>query len=374
MPGRRDLCKSVCYKMNDQVDRIIGGEQYLVTRREKEEMLLPIIREQLRHARNNRSIDSYFNKLNLDISLIDSLEEVPFIPARSFKTFDLTTCDPGDIVRFITSSSTTGQTPSRVPLNKATSLRQTRGLMMTLNSYLGKKRRPFLVIDIEDVNKAGIADLTARGAAIRGLSPFAKTIHYLLKKEGNEIEVDFDLLEKLSKQYRDQEVYLFGFTFIIWSIFYDRMNEAGLKLRFKDVRLLHSGGWKKLSSLQVSKEIFNDKISGLFSTVHPNIIDFYGMAEQAGVVFPDCEYQNKHVPDFAEVIIRDPLTLKECGIGETGLIEVMSILSDSYYSQAIITEDLGVLIGIDDCPCGRKGKYFRFVSRVEQAEIRGCVI
>ncbi|MEA1927080.1 MAG: acyl-protein synthetase, partial [Candidatus Auribacterota bacterium] len=319
-----------------------------------------------------RNFDSYFNKINLDISSIDRLEEVPFIPARAFKIFDLTTCDHGDIVRSITSSSTTGKTPSRVPLNKATSLRQTRGLMTTLNSYLGKKRRPFLVIDTEDVNKAGLANLTARGAAIRGLSPFAKSIHYLLKNEEDEIIVDFDLVKKLSEQYRDQKVYIFGFTFIIWSIFYERMIEAGQKLRFKDVRLLHSGGWKKLSSRQVSKEIFNDKISDLLSTRPGNIIDFYGMAEQTGVIFPDCEYQNKHVPDFAEVIIRDPLSLKECAIGKTGLIEVMSILSDSYYSQAIITEDLGVLIGVDDCPCGRKGKYFRFVSRVEEAEIRGC--
>jgi hypothetical protein len=54
------------------------------------------------------------------------------------------------------------------------------------------------------------------------------------------------------------------------------------------------------------------------------------------------------------------------------MIEVMSILADSYYGQAILTEDLGHLVGIDDCPCGRKGKYFRFNSRVEKAEVRGC--
>ncbi len=29
-------------------------------------------------------------------------------------------------------------------------------------------------------------------------------------------------------------------------------------------------------------------------------------------------------------------------------------------------------MGVDDCPCGRKGKYFRFTSRIERAEIRGC--
>jgi hypothetical protein len=31
-----------------------------------------------------------------------------------------------------------------------------------------------------------------------------------------------------------------------------------------------------------------------------------------------------------------------------------------------------VLLGVDDCPCGRRGGYFRFTSRIERAEIRGC--
>jgi hypothetical protein len=78
------------------------------------------------------------------------------------------------------------------------------------------------------------------------------------------------------------------------------------------------------------------------------------------------------VPVFADVIIRDPYTLQECETGETGMIEVMSVLSTSYYCQAILTEDTGYIVGIDDCPCGRKGKYFRFASRIEKAEARGC--
>ena len=38
--------------------------------------------------------------------------------------------------------------------------------------------------------------------------------------------------------------------------------------------------------------------------------------------------------------------------------------------QAIIetAEDEGVIEGIDDCPCGRKGKYFRIIGRLKSAE------
>ena len=40
--------------------------------------------------------------------------------------------------------------------------------------------------------------------------------------------------------------------------------------------------------------------------------------------------------------------------------------------HSLLTEDLGVLLGEDDCPCGRKGKYFKVTGRVPRAEVRGC--
>lgn len=58
--------------------------------------------------------------------------------------------------------------------------------------------------------------------------------------------------------------------------------------------------------------------------------------------------------------------------GREGLIECISILPSSYPGQALLTEDVGKILGIDDCECGRKGKYFTFVARAEKAEIRGC--
>ena len=89
-------------------------------------------------------------------------------------------------------------------------------------------------------------------------------------------------------------------------------------------------------------------------------------------MFVDCESGNKHTPNFAEVAIRDFLTLEQVRPGGSGLIEVLSALPSSYPGQAVLTEDKGVLLGIDDCPCGRPGLYFRFQGRVANAEVRGC--
>ena len=72
------------------------------------------------------------------------------------------------------------------------------------------------------------------------------------------------------------------------------------------------------------------------------------------------------------VIIRDPQDLTVCGPGKRGIIQVLSVLPRSYPGHSLLTEDEGTILGEDDCPCGRKGKYFKVHGRIKHAEIRGC--
>ena len=51
----------------------------------------------------------------------------------------------------------------------------------------------------------------------------------------------------------------------------------------------------------------------------PITFDFYGMVEQVGTVFVDCEAGNKHAPAFAEAILRQPLAHRP--MGQPGIIE-----------------------------------------------------
>jgi hypothetical protein len=75
---------------------------------------------------------------------------------------------------------------------------------------------------------------------------------------------------------------------------------------------------------------------------------------------------------FADVIIRDPLDWKALGIGQEGIIQVVSAIPLSYPGHSLLTEDRGVLTGEDDCPCGRMGRTFRVLGRIPAAEMRGC--
>ncbi|MFX1298936.1 MAG: acyl-protein synthetase, partial [Promethearchaeota archaeon] len=255
---------------------------------------------------------------------------------------------------------------------KKTAFRQTHSFISTIKNFIGKNRRPLLIIDIEDVNKAGANTMTARGAAIRAIANFSTKRTYVLDINNGDLDVNFDKLTEFCNKFEGQDILVYGFTYIIWSRFYQILKEKNMQLNFPNVKIIHSGGWKKLIQQKVDKPTFNTEIANLFNTIPQNVIDYYGMVEQVGVVFVDCKEGWKHVPDFAELIIRNFYTMEENGPKDPGLIEIMSILPSSYPGQALLTEDVGEIVGIDDCPCGRKGKYFTFKSRVERVELRGC--
>ena len=134
--------------------------------------------------------------------------------------------------------------------------------------------------------------------------------------------------------------------------------------------MIHGGGWKKLANQQITREDFKRCLRDAFGI--RQIHDYYGMAEQAGSIFMECEHGRLHCSDYSDVLIRRPGDFSLCRIGESGIIQVCSTLPKSYPGHCILTEDEGILLGIDDCPCGRPGASFAVKGRLEKAEIRGC--
>ena len=127
-----------------------------------------------------------------------------------------------------------------------------------------------------------------------------------------------------------------------------------------------------MQHLSVDKKAFNEGLAKVVGCSADRVIDFYGMVENVGVIYPDCAEGNKHAPVFGEVIVRNPLTLEPVGKGESGLIQVCSVLPTSFPGHLLLTEDLAEVIALDGCPCGRRGIAFRFKGRAPKAEVRGC--
>ncbi len=296
-----------------------------------------------------------------------SLYELPFLPVRLFKEMDLCSLPAEQIVKTLTSSGTSGQRPSRIFLDKQTASAQAHALVRIGRSYFGTKRLPMMILDHPNVLKDRNS-FSARGAGILGFSQFGSGLTYALKPET--MNPDWDLIKDFLNRHRAERILLFGFTFILWQHLVLAAEENALQLDFGDSILIHGGGWKKLEETKVSNQEFKRRVRQTLGigAIH----NYYGMVEQTGSIYMECEEGYFHAADYSEILIRNPRTLAEEKQGIAGLIETMSTVPRSYPGHVLLTEDLGVIHGSDGCHCGRRGTFFTVLGRLPAAELRGC--
>jgi hypothetical protein len=359
--------------IEQQIDALIRAPQYALPQAEKDAQLTAILRALCPEiAARCAPYGRFLAHFGGDPGQWQSLADIPPLPVAMFKRMLLSAVPPEKIVRELHSSTTSGQQPSRIAIDKSTAFRQARALASILKEHIGGRRRPLLVLDAAESVAAG-EQLTARGAAIRGIANFAsETVFAMRQMPSGELHADWERVADFVDRHGEEAVLLFGFTFIVWSRFVLEAERRGHRFRLPQATLLHSGGWKQLAAQALSKEDFSQRVGVVLGCPPEQVLDFYGMVEQVGTVLVDCAAGHKHAPAFADVLIRRPYTLAPAAIGEPGIIELLSVLPTSYPGQALLSDDQGVLLGVDDCPCGRKGSYLRFVARIERAELRGC--
>ena len=102
-----------------------------------------------------------------------------------------------------------------------------------------------------------------------------------------------------------------------------------------------------------------------------NIYNYYGLVEQTGSIFFECNCGFMVTSNYSEVLIRNE-NFEVVKDGNYGFIQLMSLLPTSYPGHNILTEDIGEIIGENNCRCGRKGKYFKIHGRAKGSELRGC--
>jgi phenylacetate-coenzyme A ligase PaaK-like adenylate-forming protein len=297
----------------------------------------------------------------------DGPEDIPFLPVRLFKDFELRSVPAEQVFKVLTSSGTTSQQVSRIILDKETAQAQSKALVRILQEFLGKDRQPMLIIDHPGVLKDR-RTFSARAAGIMGFSSFGRDHTYALRDE--DMGLDVEAVSAFLAKHKGKRVLLFGFTYMVWQHFVNEVVRLGLSFDFSDGLLIHGGGWKKLAAQAVTNEHFKDELHrrlGL-KAVH----NYYGMVEQVGSIFMECEHGRLHTPSFADVIIRRGFDWSVAEPGQSGLIQVLSLLPRSYPGHSLLTEDVGMLLGEDDCPCGRLGKTFSVTGRIARAELRGC--
>jgi phenylacetate-coenzyme A ligase PaaK-like adenylate-forming protein len=295
-----------------------------------------------------------------------SLEDLPPLAVGLFKSLELKSVETQEVFKVLTSSGTTSAQTSRIYLDKETAQSQSRALVKILQSFIGKQRLPMLLVD-SPVPSAGHSAFSARMVGAQGISLFGRQPIYLLDES---MALDLDTFLTFCEAHQHQPVLIFGFTYMLWLHLVKALEQAGIRVSLPDAILLHSGGWKKMHEQAVDQRHFKAAIKHTMGITR--VHDFYGMVEQTGSIYPQCEHGVLHCSDFSDILIRDLSSWQCCGIGEPGVIQTLSTLPKSYPGHNLLTEDIGMLLGEDDCPCGRAGKYFKVLGRLPKTQQRGC--
>ena len=119
----------------------------------------------------------------------------------------------------------------------------------------------------------------------------------------------------------------------------------------------------------VDNKIFKLKLSEKLN--FQKIVNYYGLIEQTGSIFLECEKcGNFKTSEYSDIIVRGNNfeILKE---GKKGFIQLLSLLPTSYPGHSILTEDIGSLVK-NNCKLCYGKKSFLVHGRVEKSETRGC--
>ena len=354
--------------MSDQssLNEMMRWPVYGMEQEEKTPLLLSAMQDLTGiHSKACPEYQSILQKL-WDYKGCDKIEHVPFLPVRLFKHERLLSVPQSEIVKTMTSSGTSGQNVSQIFLDKQTSAMQIKVLSRIMGEFIGPKRLPMLVVDC----RATVSDrlkFSARTAGILGFSMFGREVEYALD---NDMTLNVERVQQFFTKHEGQPMLIFGFTFIVWLNLIRSLEAQNRKLSLDNGILIHGGGWKQLQAQAVNSLEFKRRLKDVtgINRVH----NYYGMVEQTGSIFMECDHGHMHASAWADVIVRDPINFKPLPPGQPGLIQLLSVIPRSYPGHSLLSEDEGVLLGNDGCTCGRKGTYFKVLGRIQNAEVRGC--
>ena len=290
-----------------------------------------------------------------------SAEELPFVHVAVFKRLLLRTNNAGG--RVLRSSGTSGAATSRIAVDEESAALQSRSSIAILSDFVGGERAPLLVVDNSGALRQR-GEISARVAAALSLRPLATDISFLLESSGA-----MKWNEVAEAAARSDHLRVYGFTSALWQSWRDVPDDVAALLRDARIDFVHSGGWKKLEAASVTRDELDAQLLR-DSGPESRVVDYYGLVEQNGVVYPLCSGGYRHVPVWAGALVRDPHTLHPLR-GEPGMLQLMNVLARGAPYHSVLTEDLGRLVD-GACSCGRAAPRFELLGRIPKAETRGC--
>lgn len=292
---------------------------------------------------NNRVYRSFCDLINVHVSDVTKVEEIPFLPIQFFKTRTVLSSKE-NIQETFTSSGTTGSITSK-------------HLVTNINVYKVSYLKGFAHFygNIEDYVVLALLPnyLERKGSSLVFM------VDDLIRKSKN-IESGFflDNLQELSKKLQElnkkgQKVLLIGVSFALLDLVEMQ------KFNLKNTIIMETGGMKGRRKELVREELHNILQNGFgVAKIHSE----YGMTEllSQGYSKGNGIFET---PPWMQILTRDTedaLTINP--IGKNGGINVIDLAN--YNSCSFIaTQDLGKV---------HKDGTFEIIGRFDNSDIRGC--
>ena len=307
-----------------------------------------------------------------DISSIDDIHKIPFIPTLFLKNHNIFSMPKYKTLISATSSGTKG---------KFSNIRfELSGLLCGLKMVLkiGFWRRLFSIIPSNYIvfgYKPQKNNKTAVTKTAFGVTLFSPAISrtYVLKYSKNGYYADFESTINAIKKYGSSIFPLNFIGFPSYTYFILKtMDEKNIKLNLrKGSKLMLGGGWKQFYKEKVDKEVLYKLAKKVLNIKEENIIEFFGAVEHP-ILYCDCKNHHFHIPTYSRVIIRDVKTFKPLKNGEVGLLNLLTPMVKATPILSVMTDDLAILHDGEKCGCGINSPYVEIVGRVGLKDIKTC--
>lgn len=305
-----------------------------------EELALKIFYFQAKH---NIIYQKYINALDVSISSVRKIYQIPFLPISFFKNHKITT---GDFIpeREFTSSGTTGMTTSKHYVKKLSVYEDS--MIKGFQLFFGKPSEyVFLALLPSYLERTG-SSLVYMADKLIQLSEDTRSGFYL-----HDYERLYKNLQILKKQ--KKKTILLGVTYALLDM------AERFPVDFPELIVMETGGMKGNRKEMVREELHNKLKSGFGVE---KIYSEYGMTELLSQAYSlgNGIFQT---PPWMKILIRDindPFNILPVGhSGGINIIDLANIHSCSF----IATQDLGKTIKEDQ---------FEILGRFDNSDVRGC--
>jgi phenylacetate-coenzyme A ligase PaaK-like adenylate-forming protein len=321
-------------------------KMFTVTPRNFEYYALQVFRFQYE---NNTTYREYSEALKIRIEDVDSLESIPFLPIRFFKSHEIKTSEftPEAIFE---SSGTTGTSTSRHLVKEIDLYRKS--FLTSFNTFYGDPSDWCIIGLLPSYLERGNSSLVVMVNDLIQLSAHAHSGFYL--SDYTKLNA---LLNEMEKQ--NQKTLLIGVTFALLD-FAERY-----PVSLQNTTVMETGGMKGRRA-ELTREEVHDVLQRQLHV--PEVHSEYGMTELLSQAWSKGRGRFQ-CPGWMKIVIRDeddPLLIRNTSefskSGVSGLLNVID-LANIYSCSFIATDDIG--------KCYEDGS-FEVLGRTDNSDMRGC--